>query len=102
MPSQYGTDRMSDAKQGPPTSTFQTFVLLVQALAWPLIVIIILLLFEGPVARLVDRTSSGTVKIPGGAELTFAAIVASGKEEISGQVTQVTPLPVTRIQEAAK
>jgi hypothetical protein len=95
---------MSDSadKQGPPTSTFQTFVSLVQALAWPIIVIVIFLLFEGPVARLVDRTSSGTVKVPGGAELTFAAIVASGKQEISGQVTQVTPLPVTRIQEATK
>ncbi len=86
-------------------SRFQTSVSLVQALVWPLIVVFIICWFNAPITQLVSRISSGTVKVPGGGELTFvaAAIVASGKQEIKEQVTQLTAsLPVTVIAEATK
>ncbi len=85
---------------------FQTFVSLVQALAWPLIVVFVVLQFDAPVTQLLCHISSGTVKA-GSVELTFVAnaIVASGQKEISGQVTQftpLTPLPVTSIVNEGK
>lgn len=81
-------------------TTFQTFVSLVQALVWPAIVIIMMIVLRTPVTSLVNRTNITKATLPGGAEFTFAAvIVQSGRQEIAAQVA---PLPVTPIERGNK
>ena len=88
---------------GVEVSTFQTFVSLIQALAWPVIIFFIALQFSEPGKKLLDQISSGSIKAAG-AELTFEAIVQSGNQNITQQVTtiQTTPLPIMSIDEAEK
>ena len=88
----------------PPASTFQTVVSLIQAVAWPSIVALAFLRFEGPLTQLVGRTNEATFKGPGGTELTLKAFVASGEQKIVDEVTlvQATPLPVVTLQDAPK
>jgi hypothetical protein len=89
-------------------STFQTFVSLVRALAWPLLIVLVAFQFNDSIRKLLDRINSAGIKVPGGeAQLTFEAIVQSGNQNIAQQVTPVTltsptQLPVSSIEEAAK
>jgi hypothetical protein len=86
-----------------PESAFQTSVSLVRALIWPLLIVLVAYQFSEPIRNLLDRVNSAAVKVPGGeAELTFAAIVQSGKQDIAQQVTLVTALPISHTEEAAK
>jgi CheY-like chemotaxis protein len=101
----HGEFGMSDEPRGPTDGAkkdtannvvlgiLQIIVSLIGALAWPLAVIYLVGVFSGPIGRLIDRSNSATVEVPGGGKVSLAAVAASAaavgaaasKQDISAQ-----------------
>lgn len=83
----------NDPANGRFLGILQIIVSLISALAWPLAVLYLVGVFSGPIGRLIDRSNSATVEVPGGGKVSLAAVAASAaaagaaasKQDISAQ-----------------